>query len=64
LLLISKSGTDVTGTHETYRPRSKLDFEKGGFEIWGLYSDEKNRIHLDQNGADEHVTINESGFVV
>ena len=64
LLLISKSGTDVTGADEFYRPRSKLDFEKGGFEIWGLYSDEKNRIYLDQHGAVEHVTINESGFVV
>ena len=40
--LISKSGTDVTGAVESYRPRSKSDFEKRGFEIWGLYSDEKN----------------------
>ena len=64
LLLISKSGTDVTGADESYRPRSKSEFEKGGFEIWGLYSDEKNRIHLDQHGAVEHVTINESGFIV
>ena len=43
---------------------SKSEFEKGGFEIWGLYSDEKYRIHLDQHGAVEHVTIDESGFFV
>ena len=62
LLLISKSGTDVTGKGESYRPRSKSEFENSGFEIWGLYSDEKKRLYLDRNGVIEQGRIEESGF--
>ena len=62
LLLISKSGTDVTGKGESYRPRSKSEFENSGFEIWGLYSDEKKRLYLDRNGVVEQGRIEESGF--
>jgi len=62
LLLISKSGTDVTGEDESYRARSKSEFERQDFEIWGLYSDEKKQLYLDQNGALEQGRIQESGF--
>ncbi len=62
LLLISKSGTDVTGSEEAYRPRSKSEFEQHGFEICGLYAGQKNVLHLDFNGEVQDVRIEESGF--
>jgi len=63
LLLISKSGTDVTGAEEAYRPRSKSVFEENGFEIWGLYSNPKKKIQLDISGLVSEGKIEESGFV-
>ena len=63
LLLISKSGTDVTGDHESFRARSKTNFENAQFEIWGLYADERGGIHLDTNGDVLSGKIVESGFV-
>ena len=64
LLLISKSGTDVTGSEEPFRARSKSEFEKHEFDIWGLYPGQKNIIHLDINGDVKSCRIEESGFVV
>ena len=63
LLLISKSGTDVTGDHEAFKARSKSNFEKAQFEIWGLYADERGSIHLDTEGEVLSGKIEESGFV-
>ena len=63
LLLITKSGTDVTGDHEAFRARSKTNFEKAQFEIWGLYANERGEIHLDMNGEVLIGKIEESGFV-
>lgn len=64
LLLISKSGTDVTGSEEAYRSRSKSEFEQEGFDICGLYANQKNVVHLDYNGDVQNVRIEESGFFV
>tara|TARA_B100000035_G_scaffold277112_1_gene255195 strand:+ start:2641 stop:3279 length:639 start_codon:yes stop_codon:yes gene_type:complete len=64
LLLISKSGTDVTGSEEAYRSRSKSEFEQHGFDICGLYAGQKNALHLDFNGDVQDVRIEESGFFV
>jgi len=64
LLLISKSGTDVTGSDEEYRVRSKTEFVSQGFEIWGLYSGQRNIIHLDNDGDVSDVLIEESGFFI
>ena len=64
LLLISKSGTDVTGSEEAYRSRSKSEFEQEGFDICGLYANQKNVVHLDYNGDVQDVRIEESGFFV
>ena len=63
LLLISKSGTDVTGSEDAFRSRSKSNFKENGFEIWGLYSDSKKTIHLDVSGQVKKGKIEESGFV-
>ena len=62
LLLISKSGTDVTGSEATFHPRSKSDFERNKFEIWGLYSDQKNNVYVDLSGGILTGKIEESGF--
>ena len=62
LLLISKSGTDVTGSEATFHPRSKSDFEQNKFEIWGLYSDQKNNVYVDLSGDILTGKIEESGF--
>lgn len=62
LLLISKSGTDVTGSEEAYRSRSKSEFEQHAFEICGLYGGQKNILHLDFNGDVQDCRIEESGF--
>ncbi|MEC7253798.1 MAG: hypothetical protein VXV89_02415, partial [Candidatus Thermoplasmatota archaeon] len=64
LLLISKSGTDVTGSEDAYRSRSKSDFDKQGFDICGLYAGQKNVLHLDFNGDVRECRIEESGFFV
>jgi hypothetical protein len=64
LLLISKSGTDVTGSEVAYRSRSKSDFNKQGFDICGLYAGQKNVLHLDFNGDVRECRIEESGFFV
>ena len=64
LLLISKSGTDVTGSNEPYRSRSKSEFENNEFEIWGLFEGQRNLLHLDKNGDVDDVRIAESGFVI
>ena len=64
LLLISKSGTDVTGTDESFRSRSKSRFERHAFEIWGMYPGHKNMIHIDCNGDVLDCSIKESGFFV
>ncbi len=64
LLLISKSGTDVSGSDEAYRPRSKSEFVSQGFEIWGLYNGQRDVIHLDSDGDVGDVKIEESGFVI
>ncbi|MGA0380397.1 MAG: hypothetical protein ACO3NJ_06315, partial [Candidatus Poseidoniaceae archaeon] len=58
-----KSGTDVTGAEEAYRPRSKSDFKENGFEIWGLYSNPKKTIQLNISGLIIEGKIEESGFV-
>jgi hypothetical protein len=63
LLLITKSGTDVTGDHEAFRARSKTNFKSAQFEIWGLYANERGEIHLDKNGEVLIGKIEESGFV-
>ena len=63
LLLISKSGTDVMGSEEAYRSRSKSEFEQKGFDICGLYADQKNALHLDFNGDVQDCRIEESGFI-
>ncbi len=62
LLLISKSVTDVTGSVATFHPRSKSDFEQSTFEIWGLYSDQRNNVYLDVSGEILNGKIEESGF--
>ncbi len=64
LLLISKSGTDVTGSDEEYRVRSKTEFVSQGFEIWGLYSGQRNITHLDKDGDVSDLLIEESGFFI
>ena len=64
LLLISKSGTDVTGSNELYRSRSKSEFENNDFEIWGLVEGQRSIVHLDKNGDVDDVRIQESGFVI
>ncbi|MGB0365570.1 MAG: hypothetical protein ACPGJD_05870 [Candidatus Poseidoniaceae archaeon] len=64
LLLISKSGTDVTGSEEAYRSRSKSEFAQKGFDICGLYAGQKNVLHLDFNGDVQDCRIEESGFFV
>ena len=64
LVLISKSGTDVTGSNELYRSRSKSEFENNDFEIWGLVEGQGNLLHLDKNGDVDDVRIAESGFVI
>ena len=64
LVLISKSGTDVTGSNELYRSRSKSEFENNDFEIWGLVEGQRNLLHLDKNGDVDDVRIEESGFVI
>ena len=63
-VLISKSGTDVTGSNELYRSRSKSEFENNDFEIWGLVEGQRNLLHLDKNGDVDDVRIEESGFVI
>lgn len=64
LLLVSKSGTDVTGSEEAFRSRSKSDFIQHKFDIWGLYPSQKNVIQLDINGDVQDCKIEESGFFV
>ena len=64
LILISKSGTDVTGSNELYRSRSKSEFENNDFEIWGLVEGQRSIVHLDKNGDVDDVRIQESGFVI
>lgn len=63
ILLISKSGTDVTGSDEAYRSRSKSEFEQEGFDICGLYPGRTNNLHLDFNGEVQDCRIEESGFI-
>ena len=64
LLLISKSGTDVTGSEEPFRFRSKSEFEQNEFEIWGLYPGQRNVVQLSLNGDVQNCKIEESGFIV
>jgi hypothetical protein len=64
LLLISKSGTDATGSNEPYRSRSKSEFENNDFAIWGLFEGQRNLLHIDKNGDVDDVRIAESGFVI
>ena len=64
LLLISKSGTDVSGSDEAFRARSESVFKNETFEIWGLHSGQRNIIHLDTDGKRNDVRLEESGFIV
>ena len=64
LLLITKSGTDVTGGDGQYRPRAESEFIAQDFELWGLYSDERNVLQLDKSGTVDGVKIEESGFIL
>ena len=64
LLLISKSGTDVSGSDEAFRARSESVFKNETFEIWGLHSGQRNIIHLDTDGERNDVRLEESGFIV
>lgn len=63
LLLIAKAGTDVTGKQEMFHPRSKTDFEKAGFEIWGLTTGKQKTVHLIRNDVVDKGQIKDSGFI-
>ena len=54
----------MTGSEEAYRSRSKSEFEQEGFDICGLYANQKNVVHLDYNGDVQDARIEESGFFV
>ena len=63
LLLIAKAGTDVTGKQEMFHPRSKTDFEKAGFEIWGLTTGKQKTVQLIRNDVVDEGQIKDSGFI-
>lgn len=63
LLLISKSGTNVTGNKDPNQPRSQATFEEHEFAIWRLFSNDRGTVHLDMDGQVIDGKIEESGFV-
>ena len=64
IFLISKSGTDVSGTDSTYKIRSETQFKNQGFATWALYEGQKGATYLDMEGDVQGLKIDESGFVL
>lgn len=64
LLLISKSGTDVTGSVKPYRIRSETKFSEQGFATWALYGGDNGFTILDLQDDVKRLKIEESGFIL
>ena len=64
ILLISKSGTDVSGTDSAYKIRSETQFKDQGFATWALYEGQKGSTFLDMEGDVQGLKIDESGFIL
>ena len=63
LLLISKSGTDVSSSEQMVKPRSESNLKDGGFEIWTLHETEQKAKVLNHVGKELVGKIEDSGFI-